>query len=221
MSRSVNFANTLRVGVAALAMLAVTATVAESQEFVGRSRIELQAGLAVPGSSSTTAVGSVVSEANAAGALGAIAFSHWFKERAAVVLSAGVMAVDVESNVSVGNVSSRTAAIVPLFGGVRLYLTEPSSGTNYRPYISLTAGPVIGTESDSRVGNVIVNRSVTRTAFGGRVGAGLDVPFARRWVFGVFGGMCGMTDFSEAIGNEKNYSAPDFGVSIGLLFGGA
>ena len=221
MCTSVSLRTTLRGGIAALALLALTATGAEPQEFVGRSRIELRAGIALPGSSSTASVGNVTSEVSAAGALGAIAFSHGFKERAALVVSAGVIAADVESSVSVGNVTSRTAVIMPLLGGVRLYLTEPSAGTNYRPYVSLTAGPVIGTESSSSVGSVIINQSVTRTAFGGRLGAGLDIPFSRRWVFGIFGGMCGMTDFSEAIGSQKNHSAPDFGVSIGLLFGNA
>ena len=113
---------------------------------------------------------------------------------------------------------SRTAVVAPLLGGVRYYF--PTSSSGFRPYGSFMAGPVFGTESESSVSGTIVSRSITRTAFGARVGAGFDVPFSGSWNFGMFGGYCLMSDFSDPIGSETNHSSPDLGISFGWMWGG-
>ena len=52
------------------------------------------------------------------------------------------------------------------------------------------------------------------------MGAGLDVPFAGSWIFGVFGGYTLMSDFSDPIGSDENHSAPDVGIGISWTWGG-
>jgi hypothetical protein len=52
------------------------------------------------------------------------------------------------------------------------------------------------------------------------MGAGFDVPFATRWMFGMFGGYCFMSDFADPIGPGRNHSTPDFGFSFGFTWGG-
>jgi hypothetical protein len=209
----------VRTMLAPVVMLMLAAATAGAQEFEGRSRIELRVGAAIVGGTTTTTVGNIVSETHSVGALGAVAFSHWLREELAVTFSIGGWAVDIESSVGAGGVTSRTAVVAPLMGGV-LYYFAPSSGGGFRPFASLTAGPVFGTESESSVGVTIVSRSVTRTAVGGRVGAGFDVPFAGSWIFGMFGGYTLMSDFSDPIGSEENHSAPDVGISVSWTWGG-
>jgi hypothetical protein len=177
-------------------------------------------GITIPGATTSASVGNIISETQSVGALGAIAFSHWVREQLAVTFSVGAWALDVESRVGAGEVMSRTAVIMPLMGGVRYYFPRSSIGSGFRPFASFTAGPVFGTESESSVGAMIVNRSITRTALGARVGAGFDAPFAGSWMFGMFGGYYLMSDFSDPIGSQKNHSSLDFGIGLSWMWGG-
>ena len=203
---------------AATVAVMLAAAAAGAQQFEGRSRIELQVGAAFTGGSTTVMVGNITSETQSVGALGGLAFSHWLREQLAFTFSIGGWAADVESRVAGGSVTSRTTVIAPLLAGVRYYFGASSGG--FRPFASLTAGPVFGTENESFVGATIVSRSITRTAFGGRAGAGFDVPFGGSWIFGVLGGYTLMTDFSDPIGSEENHSAADVGISISWTWGG-
>jgi len=208
----------VRTTLAPVVALMLAAATAGAQEFEGRSRIELQVGAAIAGGTTTTTVGNIVSETQSVGALGAFVFSHWLRERLAVTVSIGGWAVDIESSVGAGEVTSRTAVVAPLMGGVRYFFAPSSAG--FRPFASFSAGPVFGTESETSVGATIVSRSITRTAVGGRAGVGVDVPFAGSWIFGMFGGYTLMSDFSDPIGSEENHSAPDVGISISWTWGG-
>lgn len=200
-------------------MLALAAATSDAQQSEGRSRIELQIGAAITGATTTSTVGSIVSETESVGALGTLAFSHWVREQLAVIVSIGGWAVEVDSSVGAGVVTSRTAVVAPLMGGIRYYFV-PSEGGGFRPFVSIKMGPVFGTESETSVGSTVVSRSVTRTVVGGRAGAGFDLPFGGSWIFGMFAGYTAMSDFSEAIGAEENHSAPDLGISFSWTWGG-
>lgn len=207
-------------GVAALVLSLSIGQSAHAQELKGRSRIEFQLGITMPGGTTIASVGNLISETESVGALGAIALSHWVREQLAVTFSVGGWVVDLETRVGSGEILSRTALVVPFMGGVRYYFPRSSVGTGFRPYGSFTAGPVFGRESESSLGAMLVHQSITRTALGARAGAGFDMPFAGSLLFGMFGGYYLMSDFSDPIGSQKNHSSPDVGISLSWTWGG-
>jgi hypothetical protein len=161
MGFSTRLARAAGVGATVIALV-VTTIPAQAQQMEGKSRIELQLGMTFPGGTTvSSSVGNIVNEVQSVAGMGAIAYSHWVREQVAIVFSAGATAVEVESSVGAGGVRSRTAVVSPLMGGVRLYLAESTVGSGLRPYGSITAGPVFGTENESAGGPTIINRSRT------------------------------------------------------------
>jgi hypothetical protein len=204
----------------AIGLLAATAVAIQAQDLAHRSRLELQLGVGIRASTSaTTSSGGVVTETSAAGFLGSFGYSYWLQEELALTIGLGVLTSDVESSVGAGGVGSRTATVVPLFAGLRYYFPRSTYGGKWRPYAAGAVGPVFGTETASAVGSVIRNESITRTALGGRLGAGLDVQLSRLIMLGLQAGYHLMTDFSDPIGGHENHSGPDFGISISVLLG--
>ena len=203
----------------ALALL--TAAPLRAQEMTGRSRIDVRTGVGVRVNSGTsTSVTGVETKTDAAGFLGGLGFSHWFSENVAGTLSVGVHSVGTETRAGVGGVETKTAVVVPFFVGVRRYLATSDPEPSARFFGSLEVGPVTGHESGTTIGSSITVGSITRTALGGRAGVGVDFHLGSRMMLGIGGGYALMTDFSEAIGGQKNHSGGDFGLSLGILFGG-
>jgi hypothetical protein len=209
-----------RIGALAVGFLTATSVALQAQDLAQRSRLELQLGVGIRASTSSSAsAGGVITETSAAGFLGSFGYSYWLQEELALTVGVGVLTSDVESRVGAGGVSTRTATVVPLFAGLRYYFPRSTYGSKWRPYAAGALGPVFGTETASEVGSVIVNESITRTAFGGRLGAGLDVQLSRLFMLGFQAGYHLMTDFSDPIGGHENHSGPDFGISISVLLG--
>lgn len=204
-----------------LALAADPPSPLDAQSLAGRSRIELRMGVGFKSNAGTTASpDGTTTEVQASGLLGSIGYSRWFDDRLAVVLSVGLLAADAESTAGASGVVNRSAAVVPILVGVRYYFPESSFTTAWRPFVSAEAGPVIGSESRSEVGAVVVNESVTGGAFDARLGAGVDIQLSRTFMLGLTGGYHFMTDFTEPIAGEVNHSGPDAGLSISVLFGG-
>lgn len=195
-------------------------SVGRAQNLAGRSRIELGIGMAIR-SQTSVIVGAdgVVNEVDASGLLTSIGFGHWFRENLAGTARIGVLALDIGSTVGVSGVTSHTAVVTEILLGVRYYFPESTFGGTWRPYGSIAAGPVIGTESEARVGMVVAVEETNETAFGGRIGAGVDINLSRSFMLGILTGYNLMTDFSNPVGARVNHSGPDFGVSISLLLG--
>jgi len=213
-------------GVAAWALVGGSAVVTpapvDGQPLANRSRIEVVLGVGVrTGSSVSTTTGGVTGETSAEGLLASLGYSRWLSESLAVIVSAGVLTAEVDYRVGTGGVTAGAATVVPLFAGVRYYFPESANGAKWRPYASIAVGPVIGSESRTEVGSVIASESITRAAFGGRIGAGVDVQLSHRFMLGVLAGYDLMTDFSDPIGARDNHSGPDFGVSFSVLLGEA
>jgi opacity protein-like surface antigen len=79
----------------------------------------------------------------------------------------------------------------------------------------LAAGPFIGSE----VNNTILSQeSRTETAFGGRLGAGIDFFLSDHFKAGANAGYNMMSDFSAPVGARSNYSGADFSCGIGYIF---
>lgn len=203
-----------------LAIAAVETVPLDAQNLAGRSRIELRMGVGFRShAGTTTSSGGTTTEVRASGLLGSIGYARWFSERAAGVLSVGVLAASAETRTSVPGTVNRAAAVVPILAGVRYYFPASTFGSPWRPFVSAEVGPVVGTESRSEVGAVLTNESLTAGAFDARLGAGLDLQLGRTFMLGLTGGYHFMTDFADPIAGEKNHSGPDAGVSISLLIG--
>jgi len=207
----------------ALAVLSVVLvpTSVRAQDLLGRSRLEVRLGVGFRAQTGTTASGSgVETETEAAGLLGSVGYSYWLKEGLALTGSGGLLSAEAKTSAGTGGFESRSASVFLLFFGVRYYFPESTFGSQWRPYASAELGPVVGSQSEFRLGSVIAGESITRAALGARIGTGVDIQLGRRVMLGVSAGYDLMTDFSDAIGGQENHSGPDFGISISLLFGG-
>jgi len=203
------------------ALSALSVVSVQAQDLTGRSRIELRTGVGMRVNSGTsTSASGVEVKTDAAGFLGGLGYSHWFKGDLAGMVSVGVLSVGTETRAGTGGVETRTAVVVPFFVGVRRYVgsSDPESGT--RLFGSVEVGPVTGHQSSTSVGSVVAVESITRTAMGGRAGVGVDFLLGSRVMLGIVGGYALMTDFSDPIGGQKNHSGADLGLSLGILFGG-
>lgn len=199
----------------------LAATAVQAQDLTGRWRIDLRAGVSVLANAGTsTSANGVETKIDAAGFLGGLGLARWFSQNLAGSVSVGVLSVRTETRVAFGGVETETALVTPVFVGVRRYLTpsDPESGRRF--FGSVELGPVTGSQSSTSVGSTVVVESITRTALGGRVGAGVEFLLGHRMMLGIVGGYAFMTDFSDPIGGEKNHSGADFGLTFGILFGG-
>lgn len=59
----------------------------------------------------------------------------------------------------------------------------------------------------------------SETALGSRLAVGVDLSLFRWFKLGFAGGYHFVTDFENRIGSEKNYSGPEFSLSLGIVFG--
>jgi hypothetical protein len=209
-----------RIILLAVVMFALIATSSHAQMLEKRSRLEFGFGLATRGGTGTVVSSSgVITKTKAEGMLGSLGYSQWLKEELAATVNAGAMLVDVDSRQGASGVTTRTSVVAPIFVGVRRYFPESTFGTAWRPYVSAAIGPVIGVEVASEVGSIVASEAMTRTAFAGRVGAGLDLQLGRLLMLGLQGGYNLMTDFSDEIAGSKSHSGADFGMSLSFLWG--
>jgi hypothetical protein len=185
----------------------------------GRSRLELRLGFGFRTNTGTSVgAGGIETKTEAAGLLGGFNYARWTSEVLAYTVGLGVLSVDAETSVGAGGVETRSAVVVPILVGLRRYLSGSDPESGVRPFGSVEAGPFIGHESATSVGASIGVESRSQTAFGGRLGAGIDFG-SGRVSFGVHAGYDLMTDFSEPIGGKSNHSGFEFGLAVGLQFG--
>lgn len=184
----------------------------------GRHGIELGVGLLDNTRSTVTSGGTTIS---ALGVGGSLAYTYWLTDD--LGLSAQVGAVSVEATVSAsgGQSEVRSATIVPLLFGLKYQPFRMQGSDRLRPYLAAAVGPFLGTDAgvSAGAGGASVD-SRTETALGGRAAIGLDFLASHRVMLGVGAGYRLMTDFSEAIGDDRNYSGAEFTLSVGLLLGG-
>jgi hypothetical protein len=193
---------------------------AQAQSMSGRSRLELRLGVGFRTNTGTSVgAGGIETKTEAAGLLGGFTYARWSSDQLAYTVGLGVLSMDAKTSVGAGGVETRTALVMPILVGVRRYLAASDPGSGVRPFGSVEAGPFIGHESATAVGPSIGTESHTRTAFGGRLGAGIDFGLGARVSLGMQAGYDLMTDFAEPIGGKSNHSGFEFGLAVGLLFG--
>lgn len=208
--------------VAAAAWLAaLQPSTSAAQLLEGRHELELRLGVWARTTEARTQVGpaSVRSSVGGSGFMGGLAYTRWLTEEWALDVSLSAMEVDVESSAGVSGVTSETSVISSIMVGTRYSFPPSAAGSSVRPYVEAGGGVVIGTQTESAVGPSILTTSRTEAAAGGDLGIGIDFLIGHRFVLGVGGAYQLMTDFSEPIGGDRNYSGPTFALRFGYLFG--
>ncbi len=204
-----------------LILLVISLTV-QSQPLVNRSRIEIRGGMMRHGFDASTRIGisGIEVSTGASGFMASIGYSKWIQENLALTFSISPVLVDNDVTVGISGVSTGTNAITPIFIGARYYLFESTYGKSMRPYLSAAAGPVVGSASETSVGLTVEVSSHTETAFGAKFGLGVDFLLFRSFIIGFDSGYNAITNFSQPIGSEDNYSGADFSIGFSFLFGG-
>jgi len=170
------------------------------------------------GDSSST---DTVSTSNGADAFGGLRYTHYVSEELSVTF--GVHGFEAASDTRVGrgfvSTDSTGAAFMPV--GIRW---NPFKGEHrlqsLKPYFTVAAGPVIGSQSANFVGNgSVTTDNSTRATFGTHFGGGFDVHVARSFSLGLGVGYNAMVNFSEPLGGHKNLNGLQMSLGIGWLFG--
>ena len=207
-----------RVFIGCVVSLFVLPLFANAQELSinGRSSLELEFGLwGGIGTSSTVGVSGTQSEVKGTGYLGGLTYAYGLEENLAVTVSAGVLAVQATSTVGLASTSQHVSSVVPVLIGVRYYIPYPKPDGKVRPFLAAGIGSYIGTETKNEV---LVQESRTETAFGGRLGIGIDFHLGSHFKLAALVGHHLMTDFATPISGRKNYNGTGFGMEIGYLF---
>ncbi len=210
-----------------LALLIVAGTAASADDRLnGRSRLELRFGYGAISEGGADVhmsgtAGSVDISYDATGVLGSVGYSKWLQEDLAVLVAVTGLSVGVNVNVGIDGVSTSTLVISQLQLGVRYYLSGQTPHSSARPYLTVAAGPVIGSHSATKVGGSVTVSSQQESALGLHLGGGLDIVASRKIMFGAAVGYNLMTDFSDNLALRRNYSGPEFSLNISLLFGDA
>lgn len=176
-----------------------------------RNSLSLIGGTVINNSTSTTVgVTGVNAEVNA---LGIIEYEHHFSNEWSLGLSAGLFSV--ASSVNVLGVSS--ILIYPTFFDVLYYPNNFAFGKSTRAYAGIGVG-VYNAQAD-KVGVFPAGvSSINETVFGVRPHVGIDIFIVDWFKFGPNISYHLMSDFSEVIGERKNYSGPAFSLRFGFMF---
>ncbi len=185
----------------------------------GRNRLEMRWGMWRTGSSDPS--GGFVAGVDIRNLFNGVQYTRFLREDLALTLA--FQTVSAENGVTIGSegVFAGTATIMASPVGLRW---NPLRGDHRRqsvkPYLAGGVGPVFGGSAGSFTGEL--NRfagSSLQATVGGHIGGGVDFHLARAFSIGVNSGYNWMVDFDRPVGSSTNYSGPEFGVSLGWLFG--
>ncbi|MDH3458043.1 MAG: hypothetical protein OER90_14485 [Gemmatimonadota bacterium] len=203
-------------------LFAVVPAFAAAQSLEKRHQIALRFGVWNQLTDARTEVGSggVSTTVGSTGILGGVAYGHWFKEHLALQISVSGMAARVETQVSAGGVSTKTAVVAPLLVGMKYYFPRSTYGSSIRPFGGASVGAFVGNQLETETGSVVTVVARTATAVGGELSGGADFLLSRHFMVSLALGINLMTDFNEPIGGSKNYSGPHVMLNVSLLLGG-
>jgi len=149
----------------------------------------------------------------------AIGIVHWTSENSAVTFSIGASEINTDLYFDDFGILNTKSTLVPIFWGTRMYMTDRNGIMPIKPYLSLAAGPVLGVSNYKDDGEYVYFEDDVFLTFGGYLGGGVDMMFGGNTTVGLHGGYNFYADFDEYIGDRKNYSGAEFGISVGFLFG--
>ena len=191
-----------------------------SNSLRGKHRVDLSIGLLSEMSATNeVSTGTLTTRSKGNGSIGSIGYTYWLEDDLAINFSVGVIDADATTSVGGSGVSAESAVVVPVLFGVKYQPFRLTASEVLRPYVSVSVGPFFGFASDVRTGVATGTKSFSETALGSRLGVGIDVSLSKIFTLGVGAGYLFVTDFDNRIGSEKNYSGPEFSLSLGMVFG--
>jgi len=190
--------------------------VAQDLSTKGRSSLALEFGLwGGIGTSTSIGILGTQSEVDGSGFVGGLTYAYGLEDNLAVTISAGVLAVQAKSTVGVSSISQHVSSVVPILLGIQYYIPNPEPDARVRPFLSASIGSFIGSEVKNAV---LAQESRTETAFGGRLGVGIDFLLGSHFKLAALVGHHIMTDFATPIGGRKHYNGTGFSMGLGYLF---
>ena len=154
--------------------------------------------------------------------LGGIRYTRYFTESLAATFTIEGGGAQVGEGVAMSGTFDGVSGIARFPVGVRWNpLTFGRQADGIKPFLSFSAGPVIGDSSGDDHGRRTAGYGNVHTSatIGGFVGGGVDFHAGRTCVIGVDAGYNWMGDFSQPIGGSDNYSGPTVSVNLGFMWG--
>lgn len=169
---------------------------------------------------SNVSSGTMEAQTRTTAPVGSAAYAYWVTQSLSIGVSFGLIDAGTTASVQPGKVASESSAVLSLLLRTAYYPPGLTIGRVVRPYGSLAIGPYLGSATNSRVGALVENRSVSETVVGMCAQLGIDVFWNRRFKTGIVGGYHLVDKFDEQIGHSREYSGPEFSVGVGMLLGG-
>ena len=185
-----------------------------------RSGIDLHIGLYDNSGTTKISVSPEVVTTNAStGFMGAISYQYWFQDFLSFGISLGALVINATTSTQATDISTETATVAPLIIGINYYPLQASQQSTVLPYLSGYIGPYIGVYSRNEIETIVVeSETIVETAFGARLGTGLDFLIGDIFKLGIGIDYHFVTDFSRPIGGKTNYSGPSYSLTFGFVF---
>lgn len=192
-----------------------------AQPLDGRHQIELRFGVWNQFNDTRTEIGNGVSTTvGSSGALGGLAWGHWLTESVALRVSTTALAASVDTDLSGAGVETDVATVSQVTFGIKYYFPASTYGGKARPYVGVGVGPVIGSQSEVRVGSTIRVSERSEAAVGAEVSGGVDLLVSRRIMLSTGLALSLMTDFDRPVGGSDNYTGVQLLLGVSYLLGG-
>jgi caspase domain-containing protein len=160
-------------------------------------------------------------EGNIVDLFGGVEYARYLREDLA--LSFGIEGVGSESGASIGggSIFAGSASAIALPVTVRWNPIGRRVDTRAaKPFVAVGLGPVIGMSEGSYVGSGdLFTGTRTDVTAAAHLGGGVDLHVARSVSIGVSAGYTWTGDFEKPVGSRSDLSGPQFGMSLGWLFG--
>jgi outer membrane protein W len=185
-----------------------------------RHSFEFNLGLLFNISSLTTTNVGEVSTSSSNYIMGGFSYYYWFMDNFSFKCNISVLSTDVSVSASTSETNVETAVVLPVLFGLKYKPPIFDSSEKFHPYLSASVGPCFGFASNVQTAGIVnQTKSVTETAYGSHLGLGVDIGLTRLLYMNIGTGYYLISDFENNIGSSKNYSSPDFTISLGLNFG--
>jgi hypothetical protein len=144
---------------------------------------------------------------------------HWTDENLAFTFQATAVPYDTREYYEFGALTREQATVATLFVGLRYYFPMSNYHAPVRPYLTVAGGPVLGVTERDVLDYYVYEEVTTETVMGAHFGGGVDFQLGRHLLLGVSGGYNSFQDFSIPVRDRFNYSGPEFGVGLTVVFG--
>lgn len=146
------------------------------------------------------------------GFIGGIEYGYWFKDE----WLAGINLSLVEANMDVDYRNVKMSSVYSILFGVKYYPESLKLGGAGRMYAGFFIGPVTG--SGSKVSGIPAGtENIVETVVGGQAIIGADFFIARWLKLGPAVNYNFMSDFSEIVGEKKNFGGFGFVFNLGFV----